>query len=56
MVWRNLINLRSVFIELVVAVKRAQFTSCIIGNLRNLIVDHIHIVMCLFVCFEFVFV
>ena len=56
MVWRNLINLRSVFIKLVVAVKWAQFTSCIIGDLRNLIVDYIGILSNLFICFDFVFV
>ena len=56
MVWRNLINLRSVLIKLVVAVKWAQFTSSIIGNLRNLIVDYIGIPRCLFICFDCVFV
>ena len=56
MVWRNLINLWSVLIKLVVAMKRAQFTSRIIGNLRNLIVDYIRVLTCLFVCLDFVFV
>ena len=56
MVWRNLINLRSVLIKLLVAVKWAQLTSRIISNLRNLIVNHIRIITRLFICLDFVFV
>ena len=39
-----------------VAVKWAQFTGRIIGDLRNLIVDYIGILSNLFICFDFVFV